>query len=57
MMLSPRGAQLQRSLAMTLKLLAEHDKVAPAEVDALVEVLVSHLRSWRPQALLAGGVS
>lgn len=55
MTLSPRGAQLQRALAMNLQLLAEHDKIAPAEVDEIVAMLVRHVRSWRPQALLTGG--
>jgi hypothetical protein len=54
--MSPRGAQLQRSLALTLQLLAEHEKLHPAEVDDLVAGLLAHIRSWRPIALLAGGV-
>lgn len=53
--ISPRGAQLQRALAMNLLLLAEHEKVAPAEVDTIVVALIAHVRSWRPQALLQGG--
>lgn len=53
--ISPRGAQLQRDLAMNLQLLAEHEKVAPSEVDAIVAALISHVRSWRTQALLQGG--
>jgi hypothetical protein len=54
--MTERGTQLQRSLALTLKLLAEHDKTQPAEVDAIVVMLVQHVRSWRPQLLLTGGV-
>lgn len=54
MTMSTRGQQLQRSLAMTLELMKEHDKTAPAEVDILVALLIAHVRSWRPQALLAG---
>jgi hypothetical protein len=52
--LSPRGAQLQRALAMNLQLIGEHDKVSPAEVDTIVAFLVQHVRSWRPQALIDG---
>lgn len=52
--LSPRGQQLQRALAMNLRLLAEHDMIAPAEVDQIVAALVAHVRSWRPVALLTG---
>lgn len=53
--ISPRGAQLQRAIAINLQLLAEHEKVSPAEVDAIVAALISHVRSWRPMALLQGG--
>lgn len=52
--MSDRGQQLQRALAMNLKLLAEHEAKAPAEVDAIVAALVNHIRSWRPVALLDG---
>lgn len=54
MTLSPRGAQLQRALAMNLQLLAEHERINPAEVDQIVAALVAHVRSWRPVALLSG---
>ena len=57
MTLSPRGLQLQRSIAMTLSLLAEHDKRHPAEVDDLLRMLLSHIRSARPHVLLEGGAS
>jgi hypothetical protein len=53
---TPRGAQLQRSLALTLQLLAEHEKVSPTEVDQIFAMLVAHIRSARPMALLTGGV-
>ena len=53
--MTPRGQQLQRSLALTLQLLAEHDKAHPTEVDEIVAMLVAHVRSWRPQLLLTGG--
>jgi hypothetical protein len=55
MTLSPRGAQLQRPLALTLQLLAEHDKAAPAEVEALFAMWAAHVHSTRLQALLTGG--
>lgn len=53
--LSPRGQQLQRALAMNLQLLAEHEEIAPAEVDEIIAALVAHVRSWRPVSLLTGG--
>lgn len=53
--ISPRGAHLQSALAMNLLLLAEHEKVAPAEVDTIVAALIARVRSWRPLALLQGG--
>lgn len=52
MTLSDRAQQLQRSIAMTFSLLREHDKVSPAETDALVAVMLQHIRSWRPHMLL-----
>lgn len=55
--ISPRGAQLQRAFALNLQLLAEHEKVSPAEVDTIVAALISHVRIWRPQALLQGGAT
>lgn len=55
--MSARGQQLARSLAATLELIKEHEKIAPAEVEQLYVLLVSHIRSARPQSLLAGGVS
>ncbi|HET9893175.1 MAG TPA: hypothetical protein VFQ42_22045 [Mycobacterium sp.] len=54
--MSQRAQQLQRSIAITMQLLVEHDKVSPAEVDAIVARLIQHVRSWRPQLLLMGGV-
>jgi hypothetical protein len=54
--MTPRGAQLQRSLALTLQLLAEHEKGQPAEVDLLVAMLIAHVRAWKPMALLTGRV-
>lgn len=54
MITSPRGQQLQRSIAMTLALVAEHDKVAPHEVDDLLRAVLAHLRAARPHLLLEG---
>jgi hypothetical protein len=53
MNLSPRGAQLARSIAMTFKHLEEHDKIAPNEVDTLLAQVIAHVRSCRSQLLLS----
>lgn len=52
MTMTPRGAQLLRSLQMTLKLLAEHDRTAPAEVDQILAMLLGHLRNWKPSSFM-----
>lgn len=57
MPMSPRGQQLARSLAATLELIKEHEKLEPAEVDELYALIVNHVRSAHPHTLLAGGVS
>ena len=44
MITSPRGAQLQRSIAMTLELLRDHDKAHPHEVDELLRAMLAHIR-------------
>lgn len=54
MITSPRGQQLQRSIAMTLSLVAEHDKTHPHEVDDLLRAVLAHLRAARPHLLLEG---
>jgi len=54
-MMSPRGQQLLGSIARTLELVKEHDKLSPAEVDTIYSALLAHVRSARP-ALLTGGV-
>jgi hypothetical protein len=54
--MSPRGIMLQRSLARTLQPLTEHEKTHPAEVEEIFAMLVAHVRSARPIALLVGGV-
>ncbi len=53
--LSPRGQQLLGAMRRNPALLAEHEKIAPAEVDLIAAALVQHLRAWRPMALLQGG--
>ena len=54
--MSPRGQQLQRSIAMTLELVKEHDKAHPTEVDELLRMLLAHIRSSRSHLLLDGAV-
>lgn len=54
MITSPRGTQLAGSLAMTLKLIAEHDAKHPHEADELYRVLLAHIRSARSHLLLEG---
>lgn len=49
--LSDRAQQLQRSIAMTFLLLAEHNKISPDEVDEIYRQIVNHVRSARPHAL------
>lgn len=51
--MSPQGEKLLGAMRRNFELLVELDKTAPADVDAIVAVAVNHLRSWRPQALLA----
>lgn len=55
MTMSARGLQLQRSLAMTLELLKEHDKLHPEEVDALLSAILTHIRSSRSHLLIHPG--
>lgn len=50
-----RAAALAGSIRIIFEQLRELDKTEPAEVEALVASLVSHVRSWRHVALLAGG--
>jgi len=50
--MSPRGALLLGAIRRNFDLLAEHDKTHPLEVLAIVGAMVSHLRSWKAQALL-----
>lgn len=52
MITSPRGVQLQRSIALTLQLVAEHDKTHPHECDDLLRAMLAHIRSARAHLLL-----
>ena len=54
MITSPRGAQLQRSIAMTLDLIKDHDRKHPHEVDELLRAILAHIRSARSHLLLEG---
>lgn len=54
MITSPRGKQLQGSIALTLQHIAEHDKTHPHEVDELLRALLAHIRSARSHLLLEG---
>ena len=56
MTMSTRGSTLQRSIAMTMELLREHDKTQPGEVDQICALIVQHIRSFRSHVLLAPGV-
>ena len=49
MTISTRGQQLQRSIAMTMKLLAEHKD--QSEVDELFRQIIAHVHSARPHVL------
>lgn len=51
--MSAHGAALLGAVRTNFVLLAEHEKIAPDEVARIVEAMASHLRSWRPLALLA----
>lgn len=45
------GTAIARRFAAALEDLRDHDRQEPAEADAIVCSLVSHLRSWRPEAV------
>jgi hypothetical protein len=49
---SARGHTLLGAVRRNFDLLVEHEKTSPAEVAAIVDAMVAHLRSWKPQALL-----
>ncbi len=51
--MSPRGATLLGAVRTNFALLIEHEKVSPAEVAEIVEMMCAHLRSWRPLAMVA----
>lgn len=47
-----RGMMLVRGLRMNLDLAKEHDKSHPDETAEIIAALVSHVRAWKPEALL-----
>lgn len=49
--MTTRGAALAQLQRQVFDALAELEKTAPADVDALVTSIVSHLRSWRPESV------
>lgn len=51
--MSARGATLLQSVRTTFVLLEEHQKIDAAEVALIVEMMASHIKSWRPLALAA----
>jgi len=51
--MSPRGAQLARSLALTLELVREHRKLHPEEVVSMYRMLLSHVRSDCPAIFIS----
>src|SRR5207244_476680 len=51
-----RGAALLELQRHVFTQLAELDKTAPADVDAIVTSVVAHLRAWRPESVTPLGV-
>ena len=50
--LTPKGTVLLERLRGAFAELAELEKDAPGDVRAISQVIVGHIRSWKPQALL-----
>jgi hypothetical protein len=48
---TPRGRAIAEQLRAAFADLAELERSAPADVDAIVASSVSHLRSWRPESV------
>lgn len=53
MITTPAGQALAKQSVELLEAMKELDKHAPHEVGELLAAWVSHVRSWKPQALLA----
>lgn len=51
--MSPAAFQLAQRLALDLEELAELSRSEPAAADQLVGALVSHLRAFRPESVIA----
>jgi len=49
--MTPHGKALLGAIRRNFELLVEHEKVAPAEVEHIVQAMVAHLRAWKPMAL------
>jgi hypothetical protein len=54
--MTARGLAIAEVLRGAFDALTELDKHAPGDVDALVAVVVAHLRAWRPVAVAPLGV-
>ena len=51
--LTPTGTALLERMRTAFAELAELERSAPGDVQAISQVIVAHVRSWKPQALLA----
>ena len=49
--MTPAGQAVAEVLRDGFEQLAELDKVAPDDVDAIVQMVVAHLRAWRPESV------
>lgn len=51
--MSPQGAKLLGAVRRNFELLVELEKTAAAEVELIYAAMVAHIRSAKPQALIA----
>lgn len=51
-MTTPRGVAILEAMRSTFVQLAELERTSPGEADEIIRVIVNHIRSWRPMALL-----
>jgi hypothetical protein len=51
-----RGLAIAEVLRSTFAALAELEKTAPADVDAIVITTIAHLLAWRPESVTPLGV-
>lgn len=54
--MSKQGQLLLGAIRRNFELLVELDKTAPGEVNEILAAMVKHIRSYRPQVLLAAQV-